>query len=329
MVHRAALVRHLLGIAAPFVALAALSAVASITSIAPATSIHVHGLQIAAAIAAYLGVFMLGHELAHGALGLPRRSNALALAIAGICMMTSGHALRLMHLRHHARPLQPDDLEGVSARLPWWQALAAAPVLSVMLVVRAWRIATARDRAWQRMEHAAVAVLVAAAMVGPRALQIYVITSLAMQALAPLWAGHLPHRAPRWLRALARPLARCGSMMMTTLIIHDDHHRRPRLPAHQLRHAISAADHVTRSAPAPSIVHDEHHRRPRLPVEHLRRSVDRPADCAAVSGRCARAVSLAATDLAHAIPRDDPGQRRFRPAARSSRTGSTVDVRAT
>lgn len=211
---RPALVRHLLGIAAPVIALFAFPSIAPL-----------------AALAVFLGTFMLAHELAHGALGLPKRRNELALAIAGVCMATSGHALRLMHLRHHADPLGHGDLEGRTARMSPWRALAAAPRMSVVLVITAWRTATARDRRWQRAEHAAVMILAAVVIAwGPRVLQLYLYAALASQALAPFWAGHLPHRSPPWLLALARRLASAGSLAMTTLVVHDEHHRRPKLP---------------------------------------------------------------------------------------------------
>ncbi|MBC7976495.1 MAG: hypothetical protein H7138_16100, partial [Myxococcales bacterium] len=51
---------------------------------------------------------------------------------------------------------------------------------------------------------------------------------------APFWAGHLPHRTPAWLHTVAYLLARAGSMTMRTLVVHDEHHRRPKLPTHAL-----------------------------------------------------------------------------------------------
>jgi fatty acid desaturase len=192
-------------------------------------------VAVAAAIAVYVGVFTLTHELAHGALGLTRRRNELALALAGVSMATSGHALRLMHLRHHADPLGDGDIEGHSARLPAWRALVAAPALSLRLVRTAWRTATLRDRRWQRAEYAAVAAVAAIALVsGADALQRYLLVGVVAQLLAPFWAGHLPHRTPAWLLALARRLSRAGSMTMRTLVFHDAHHRRPKLPTYAL-----------------------------------------------------------------------------------------------
>jgi fatty acid desaturase len=61
------------------------------------------------AAAVFLAAFCLAHDLAHGALRLPRRANELALSLAGLAMLTSGHAMRVAHLRHHAAPLGHDD----------------------------------------------------------------------------------------------------------------------------------------------------------------------------------------------------------------------------
>jgi fatty acid desaturase len=207
--------------------------------VAPATILFACSLAptvaLTAAAAMYVGMFTLTHELAHGALGLPRRRNDLALAVAGVCMATSGHGLRLMHLRHHADPLGDGDLEGRAARMPAYRALLTAPALSLQLVVAAWRTATARDRRWQRAEYAALAALAGLAVAsGCHALQCYLVVGVAAQLLAPFWAGHLPHRTPAWLLALARWLSRAGSMTMRTLVVHDAHHRRPKLPTYAL-----------------------------------------------------------------------------------------------
>jgi fatty acid desaturase len=221
MIHGVALVHYLVRIAVALVALVAFP-----------------GLAPVSAVALYVSVFMLTHELAHGALGLPRHRNELALAVAGLAIAASGHALRLMHLRHHARPLSAGDLEGRSARMPAGQALAAAPVLCVLLIVTAWRTATVRDRRWQCAEHAALAVLATVVVtVGPHALQTYLLVALGAQLSAPFWAGHLPHRSPRWLLRVARRLAGAGSLAMRTLVVHDDHHRRSKLPMYLLDRA--------------------------------------------------------------------------------------------
>jgi len=221
MAHRAALLAHLARIAAPAAAMIVWPAAAPVL-----------------AIAAYVPVFLLAHELAHGALGLSRRRNELALALAGVAMATSGHALRRMHLHHHAHPFRADDLEGRSAAMPPWRALVSAPGLAIQLAVAAWRTATARDRRWQRGELATLAALATViAIAGPHAARCYLGVAAIGQLLAPFWVGHLIHRPPGWLLAIARVLARAGSMTMRTLVLHQAHHRQPKLPTQLLRDA--------------------------------------------------------------------------------------------
>jgi fatty acid desaturase len=201
-----------------------------------------------AALALFMIAFAIAHDAAHGALGLPRRITNLVLAAGGIAIGTSGHALRLMHMRHHARELAPDDLEGAAARMTFWRALAASPRLALALHAAAWRSAGAHERRWQLGEYVGLAILVAGGLVGPRPLAIYAAVALAMQLLAPWWAGHIPHRSQP-LITLARRLAVTGSPTLISLAHHDLHHRRPKVPTWRLQ-AASIADDSYRTAAA-------------------------------------------------------------------------------
>jgi fatty acid desaturase len=200
-----------------------------------------------------LGVFMIAfaitHDAAHGALGRSRRMTSLVLACGGLAIGTSGHALRLMHLRHHARELAPDDLEGAAARMSFWAALVASPRLALALHVTAYRSASARERRWQALEYVALAIWVGAAFAGPRPLATYAAVALAMQVLAPWWAGHIPHRAGR-LRSVARRLASVtSSPTLASLAHHDVHHRRPKLPTWCLEAASLCRDGTSNMVP--------------------------------------------------------------------------------
>src|ERR1700760_612382 len=112
-VHRAALAHH----------------TARITGCAIALIAAPRALLPLIAIAQYFAIFMLAHELVHAALGLPRRLNEALLAIVGAAIANSGHALRVMHLRPHARPFAEGDLEVSAAHLSPARALAASPRL--------------------------------------------------------------------------------------------------------------------------------------------------------------------------------------------------------
>jgi fatty acid desaturase len=188
-----------------------------------------------------LGVFMIAfaitHDAVHGAFRLSRSMTDLVLALGGLAIGTSGHALRRMHLLHHARELAPADIEGAAARMSCLQALLASPRLAIALRVTGWRLASARERRWQAIEYVALAALVLGAVFGPRPLAIYAAVATSMQVLAPWWAGHLPHRAIR-LRSFARRVAAViSSPTLASLAHHDAHHRWPKVPTWRLEAA--------------------------------------------------------------------------------------------
>jgi fatty acid desaturase len=191
------------------------------------------------ALAIFLVAFAITHDAAHGSLGLSRRATDFVLAAGGVAIGTSGHALRLMHMKHHAHELAADDLEGAAAKLSFWRAIVAAPRLAVALHTTAWRTATPRERRSQLVEYAALAAVLAAALAGPRPLAVYAAVTMAMQLFAPWWAGHIPHRGP-W-RALAARFATLGSPTLASLAHHELHHRRPKLPTWRL-HAAAIAE---------------------------------------------------------------------------------------
>jgi len=187
-----------------------------------------------AAAGLFLAIFVLVHDLAHGALGLPRRINELALAAGGVLIVTSGHGMRLVHLRHHARTLTDDDLEGTSARMGFLEACAAAPRLALAARVRGFMDARPRERRWQAAEHVACAALAVTALVGPAWLGVYLAVALIAQVAAPVWAGHVPHRMPAWMVRAARAVAATGSVTALSLGYHDLHHARPKVPTFAL-----------------------------------------------------------------------------------------------
>ena len=200
-----------------------------LAAIAPAAAIELFG-----ALAMFFAAFALVHDVAHGSLGLSKRTNEFVLAIGGATIATTGHGLRVAHLRHHAHPLAADDLEGASAKMPFWRAALLAPILAIVLHVSGWRHAPRRERRKQLAEYLALAALIVGGSLGPRALRIYMMVAVVMQLLAPLWAGHIPHRTPRWLMGLVHCLAFTGSPTVMSLLHHDLHHELPKVPIGEL-----------------------------------------------------------------------------------------------
>jgi fatty acid desaturase len=189
-----------------------------------------------AALGVFFALFVIAHDAGHGALGLSRRATDAVLAIAGVGIGTSGHAFRLTHMRHHSHALAADDLEGAAAGMTFWRALLHAPRLAVVLRAMAWRLANRSQRRWQVVEYLGVAAAAVGAVFGPRQVALYAAVTLALQATAPWWAGHIPHRSSA-LIALARRLGAGGSILLASLAHHDVHHRHPKLPTWRLHDA--------------------------------------------------------------------------------------------
>jgi fatty acid desaturase len=202
------------------------------------------------AIGLFLALFAASHDLAHGALGLPRRAGDVALAVLGVAMAASGHGARRTHLHHHARLMADDDLEGAAAHMSLARACLAAPRVAALLRVAGYRMAARRDRRWQLVENAACVVALALAAIAPGAVQIYVAVALLAQLTAPVWAGWLAHWPPRWLVRILAPLAFTRSPTILGLVFHELHHARPKVPCQQLGRASEAASCRTLARPA-------------------------------------------------------------------------------
>jgi fatty acid desaturase len=192
-------------------------------------------LALLGALALQLAVFALTHDLAHGALGLPRRLNELALSLASLPMLVAGHGMRLMHLRHHRRPLAPDDVEGVGATMPLWRAVLAGPMNAAQYRVEAFRVARAGDRVWLTIETLVAVTMTAFALTTRTTVgAAWVVVNVMMQLTASAWASHLPHRPPRMLVTIARWLEWTKSAVVSSFLHHDKHHRSPWIPCGQL-----------------------------------------------------------------------------------------------
>ncbi|MCB9766362.1 MAG: fatty acid desaturase [Alphaproteobacteria bacterium] len=192
-------------------------------------------LAAASAVGLFLAAFAFNHDAMHGALGLSRRQGDAAMLAAGALMGMSGHAIRVMHMLHHARPLSDEDMEGAAARMPMERALLQSPRLSWAMRRDAWRRSGARGRRWQAAEAALnVAGFVALVVSGQPALWAVAAVGAALQLFMPAWAGHIPHRCPPWLLALARALSPSRSHVVLSLAYHAEHHARPRVPCEDL-----------------------------------------------------------------------------------------------
>ncbi|MES2207548.1 MAG: fatty acid desaturase [Pseudomonadota bacterium] len=88
------------------------------------------------------------HNAYHYALGLSRPLTEWVMLIMSILMLGSMHAIQLNHLRHHQYCMQEEDIEAMSAYMPWWKAILIGPLFPICLHKKALNIGNAYQRKW-------------------------------------------------------------------------------------------------------------------------------------------------------------------------------------
>jgi fatty acid desaturase len=190
------------------------------------------------AVATVLAASLLVHDLIHNALAFPRRTNDWLLGAYALLLLKSGHALRRLHLEHHARCLRDDDFEGNVVRVATWRLLVTGPWLALRARRLSW-VSERRDRSWQVVE-TALDVAITAALVGaflatrrPAPL-VFLLSVVAVTVTVPILGAKLPHLLPEIAPGLVRRLRPWTTRLTpaaSSLLFHELHHRRPKIPA--------------------------------------------------------------------------------------------------
>jgi fatty acid desaturase len=192
-------------------------------------------IALAAALGLYLALFACTHDVMHGALGLSKRATDVWLFCGGVLMGLTGHGMRILHMRHHARPLAPDDIEGAGAARSLWGAVCEGPFNIARYRIEALRAANRRGRTLQLAE-TVISVALTAAALASRSVSgaAWATVNVLMQLTLAAWASNLPHRPPRWLRALALKLTWTGSPTLMSFAFHHAHHAHPKVRCSEL-----------------------------------------------------------------------------------------------
>lgn len=210
------------------------SAFVALSTCAPSTLAMLATLAISAGL--YLSLFAFFHDAAHGALALPSRINDALLASLSAPLFMSTHAQRQLHMRHHARPLAFDDVEGEGAKMSFVRAVVCAPLLAGPNIVAGVRAVPAKLRRLVLLEWTAVAALALLAVAQPTStIALFVLVGATLQLTTALWASHIPHNPPRIVKAIARRLVALRSPVVLSLLFHVEHHAHPRVPCADLR----------------------------------------------------------------------------------------------
>ncbi|MEM7394689.1 MAG: fatty acid desaturase [Verrucomicrobiota bacterium] len=189
------------------------------------------------------------HNAYHYALGLSRRATEMVMFMLSILMLGSMHAVQINHLRHHKHCMSDDDIEALSARMPWWKALLFGPVFPVMMHLKAWQVGTRKLRRWMMAELAGNAIWLYLIFFEFRLtwLQyhaIFMMTGHCFTAFFAVWTVHHDCE-PDGL--FARTLRnRFKNFVTYSMFYHMEHHLFPSVPTRKLKRL---ADRIDRVAP--------------------------------------------------------------------------------
>jgi beta-carotene hydroxylase len=202
------------------------------------------------ACAASAVMFMAGlrqaHDSFHLTLPLPRWATEWFLFGLSVVMVVPLHAVKFNHLRHHARPLEPDDIEGACARMPGWLAVLAGPLFTARMLCDAMRRADNGLRTWVGLELTAVAaVLTAGLWIDWLWLRYHLLAMLLGNCLTGFFAVWLVHHdcAPAGLFARTQRGWLVNALTFN-LFYHLEHHLFPAVPACRLPELAERIDAV-------------------------------------------------------------------------------------
>jgi beta-carotene hydroxylase len=178
----------------------------------------------------------VSHDLVHGSLGLPRRTNSVLLSIIELLAMRSGHAYRLAHLHHHARFPHDDDVEGRAAEMSFMGALAEG----IIFVPKIWlwaMVKSTRDRSWVVAEGTGCLLAILSAIgltpVTP-VFFVYVVLMIMGSWFIPLVTSYIPHATTGLgpLQQTRRFRGWVASLVALEHLYHLEHHLYPAVPHH-------------------------------------------------------------------------------------------------
>jgi fatty acid desaturase len=184
--------------------------------------------------------FLTGLRQAHGAqhysMGVGRRLQDAVLFILSVLMVTSLHALQVTHLHHHRHALEASDVEAVTAKMPWWKALAVGPYFILKLNWVGYRIAKPSKRSWIIAEIAAtVTWLVGGMFYAPIGLQSFVLAMIAGECFTGFFAVWTVHHDCEPESQPARTQRGWWKNLVTyDMFYHLEHHLFPAVPTARL-----------------------------------------------------------------------------------------------
>jgi fatty acid desaturase len=100
----------------------------------------------------FLAGLRVVHNAFHHAIGISRLGDDLVIFGLSLLMGWPLHAVKVNHLRHHRFCMDVKDVEALSARMRWWQALLLGPIFPCLLLYHGLLNGRPAERCWICLE---------------------------------------------------------------------------------------------------------------------------------------------------------------------------------
>lgn len=177
------------------------------------------------------------HNAYHYALGISRPLTEWVMFVLSILMLGSMHAVQINHLRHHRYCMEEEDIEAMSARLPWWQAILIGPLFPLRLHQKALEVGSRSQRRWILAELVSnvVWICLVFGVFDVQWLEYHVLAMAAGQCLTAFFAVWIVHHDCESDRLQARTVrGRLKALITYNMLFHVEHHLFPAVPTCKL-----------------------------------------------------------------------------------------------
>ncbi|WP_196893435.1 fatty acid desaturase [Aureivirga marina] len=100
------------------------------------------------------------HNGLHNSLGTSKFLTWFTLFSNSILIITSNHAFKFNHLRHHKYCLSEEDQEGKSAHMTWYQAIFYGPIHLIKIHTITWKLANKKYKKNMLLELFAIGLFI-------------------------------------------------------------------------------------------------------------------------------------------------------------------------
>jgi fatty acid desaturase len=175
------------------------------------------------------------HDAYHYSLCLSKKATEWVIYGLSFIMLGSMHAVQQAHLHHHLHCMDEEDVEAVSALMPWWKAILIGPIFPFKTHYFALKNSSAKpfQKRWMWFELATTVVLVVLAfgVFNYHAFRFWVGAMLIGQCLTSFFAVWTVHhdcdREHHIARTLRNPVK---SIIAFEMFYHIEHHLFPKVP---------------------------------------------------------------------------------------------------